>query len=108
MAEELGITIARRSFFRRDDESQTPVVEVEVCAPLPSPHLAREHMCSFRIKSGGLMRTETVFGIDELQALQLALGYLRAKLQKINQASGSQLRWLGDENSDLGIRLPEF
>jgi hypothetical protein len=44
----------------------------------------------------------------ELQALQLALGYLRAKLQQINEASGAQLRWLGDENGDLGIRLPDF
>jgi len=108
MAEELGPTIARRSFFRAGDESRTPVVEVEVCVPLPSPHMAGEWMCSFRIKAEGSVRNEVVFGIDELQALQLALAYLRAKLRQINEASGSQLRWLGDENGDLGIRLPEL
>jgi hypothetical protein len=39
MAEELGPTIASRSFFGAGDESETPVVKVEVCKPLPSPHL---------------------------------------------------------------------
>jgi hypothetical protein len=108
MPDEFGATIARRKFFRADDESRASVVEVEVCKPLPSPHLPDEYMCSFRIRSEGETDTQTVFGIDELQALQLALGYLKAKLQHMNEAAGSQLRWLGDETGDLGIRLPDL
>ena len=60
-------------------------------------------MCSFRIRSGESEKIETVFGIDELQALQL-----KVKLQRLNEASDQQLRWIGDEDGDLGIRLPEF
>lgn len=108
MNDESGTTIARRSFFFVNDERQTAVVEVDICKPLPSPHRTEEYMCSFRIRSEGSVKTETVFGVDELQALQLALAYLKAKLQEVNEASGSRLRWLGDEKGDLGIGLPEF
>ncbi len=108
MDNELGTTIARRGYFRAGDESRTPVIDVEVGKPVPSPHMAGEFMCSFRIRSGEPEKIETVFGIDELQALQLALGYLKVKLQRLNEASDLQLRWIGDEDGDLGIRLPEF
>ena len=64
-------------------------------------------MCSFRLKSAEVDVVETVYGIDELQALQLALGYLAAKLQTLRK-SGLQLRWVGGDDGDLGIRIPTF
>lgn len=108
MDKKLGTVIARRSYFRASDESQTPIVQVEIGKPEPSPHMAQEFMCSFQIGSGGSGKIEIVFGIDELQALQLALGQLKFRLQRLNETIGLQLRWIGDENGDLGIRLPEF
>lgn len=108
MVQELGTIIARRAYFGAKTEDAPPVVEVEIGKPLPSPHAADEFMCSFRIRSDGTDRTETVFGIDELQALQLALGYLKAKLRKLSEASYPNLHWVGDQGADFGIRIPEL
>jgi hypothetical protein len=106
MNEELATSIARRAYFKASDKSRTPAVEIEIMKPQQSPHLDGEYMCSFRIKSKDSEITEAVFGIDELQALQLALAYVKAKLERINNASGLLLRWVGDETGDLGIKLP--
>ena len=108
MIDEPGKTIARRSFYQVGDEAKTPIVQVEICTPSPSPHLAGEFMCSYRISSKGATKTETFYGVDELQALQLALADLKAKLERLNKASGYQFRWLEVESSDLGLRVPEF
>ena len=108
MKHELGSVIARRAYFDVGDMNRTSIVEVEIAAPVKSPHADHEFMCSFRIKSPGSEVTETVYGIDELQALQLALGYVEAKLRRLNTLSGLSLRWAGDEEGDLGIRIPTF
>lgn len=65
-------------------------------------------MCSYRVNSENATKTEIVYGIDELQALQLALADLKATLDRLNKASGYQFRWLEDESTDLGMRIPDF
>ena len=65
-------------------------------------------MCSFRVKSPISDRTETVYGVDALQALLLALGYLEAILQRLDSSSGLSLCWVGGEALDFGIRIPKF
>jgi hypothetical protein len=83
-------------------------VEVELFAPMQSPHREEEFMCSFCIKSLQGEEFKTTFGIDELQALQLALGHIQARLQVLNESSRLQLRWAGDDRGDLGIRIPVY
>jgi hypothetical protein len=102
MREELGVVIARRSYFGAADQTK---VEVELCAPVPSPHAPDEFMCSFRIRICDSEKSRTVFGIDELQVLQLALGQIHGELLRLNEKRGLQLRWVGDEQGDLGIRI---
>ncbi len=65
-------------------------------------------MCSFRVKSPTSDRMETVYGIDALQALLLALAYLEAILQRLDSSSGLLLCWVGGEPQDFGIRIPKF
>ena len=108
MKPELGPVIARRRYFDARDVSGAAVVEVEIAAPAKSPHAEDEFMCSFRVKSPTSDRTETVYGIDALQALLLALGYLEAILYRLDRSSGLSLRWVGGEAEDLGIRVPQF
>lgn len=76
MNHQLGIVIARRHYFDAEGEGKTPIVEVEMGIPQPSPHAPDEFMCSFLIRTKAGDKIETVYGIDELQALQLALGHL--------------------------------
>ncbi len=107
MRHEIGTVIARRHYFHSLD-SATPFAEVEIGAPTKSPEADGEYMCSYRLRSSAAERAETVYGIDELQALQLALGDVEAKLRGIEQSAGVRLRWLGGQEGDLGIRIPSF
>jgi hypothetical protein len=106
--QQLETVMARRQYFDANDEGKTPIVEVEIGIPLPSPHAPNEFMCSFRIRTAGEGKIETVYGVDELQALQLALGYLAATLRRLSGTLGMKLHWIGDENGDLGIGIPSF
>ena len=108
MKPELGPVIASRRYFSARDVSPGVVVEVEIAAPAKSPHAEDEFGCSFRVKSPAWDRTETVYGIDALQALLLALGYLEAILHRLDISSDSLLRWVGGEPHDFGIRIPKF
>jgi hypothetical protein len=108
MKHELGTVIARRDYFSARNESATPIVELEIGMPAKSPHADDEYMCSFRLKAPGSERTETVYGMDELQALQLALGYAEAKLKALSSSADLHLHWVGGKDGDLGIRIPAF
>jgi hypothetical protein len=108
MQPELGLLIARRNYFSTHDVSRATIVEVEIAAPAKSPHAEDEFMCSFRLKSPISDRTETVYGVDALQALLLALGYLEAILHRLQSSSGLSLSWVGGEAQDFGIRIPKF
>jgi hypothetical protein len=108
MKQELGTVIARRKYFSVGDKSRSAVLEVEIGIPARSPSADNEFMCSFRIRFGGSERTETVYGIDEMQVLQLALGYLQATLRGLENSSDLALSWAGEETGGLGIRIPNF
>lgn len=105
---EFGTVIARRSYFSSSDQSAKPTVEVEIGTPVSSLANEGEFSCSFRIRSADAELTETVYGADALQALQLVLGYLKLKLQMLGRDSGKPLRWMEGEASDLGINIPDF
>jgi hypothetical protein len=62
-------------------------------------------MCSFRIISPGSDEVKTAFGLDEFQALQLALRNIHVRLRILNDASKLQLMWIGDEHGDLGMLI---
>ena len=108
MKQKLDSVIARRRYMCGLDDNRTQFVEVEVSAPRKSLEADEEFQCSFRVAWPGSEHTETVYGIDELQALQLALGYLEGTLRNLSRSSGLALRWAGGEGGDFGIRIPQF
>ncbi len=108
MKPESPPVIARRSYFSAPDVERVKVVEIEIFAPTKSPHREDEFMCSFRVKSPISDRTETVYGIDPLQAVLLALGYLEFILHSVESTSGMSLAWDGGAHQDFGIRIPKF
>ena len=103
MTEKVGKLIARRVYSSAVNAAAK--IEVELFAPLPSPHRQDESMCSFRIISPESDEVKTTFGLDEFQALQLALRSIHVRLRILNEASGLQLRWIGDEHGDLGMLI---
>jgi hypothetical protein len=106
MKHELGTVIARREYFSARNQSSTPFVIVEIGAPAKSPYADGEYMCSLRIRSSRAEHDQTIYGIDELQALQLALGHVEAHLRRLSSSEGLSLHWVGGEEGDLGIRIP--
>lgn len=108
MKPELGPVIAYRKYFSRRDASRATLIEVEIAAPAESPHREDEFMCSFRVKWSTSDRVETVYGIDTLQALLLALGYLETILRGLESSLDLSLCWTGGEAQDFGIRIPNF
>ena len=100
--------VACRKYFRVGDVGPVPVVEVEIEPPVRSPHHEDEFMCSFHVKSAEAERNETVYGVDGLQAILLALGYLEAILSRLESSLGFRLNWAGGEAGDFGIRIPTF
>jgi hypothetical protein len=108
MKHELGTVIARRDYFSAERQNSAPSVVVEIGAPAKSPHADGEYMCSFRIKSSRSEHSQTIYGIDELQALQLALGHAEAHLRRLSSSEGLDLHWVGGVEGDLGIRIPEY
>jgi|GEM_PF-4498589 len=108
MKHELGTIIARRDYFSAGTEGSTPVAAIEIDAPAKSSAADGEYMCSFRIESFGSERCQTIYGVDELQALQLALGQVEAELLRLSSSKGLGLHWVGGEDGDLGIRIPDY
>ncbi len=105
---ELGTIIASRKYHAVGGKAPGLVVEVQIGKPTKAPRAEGDFLCRFRLRSSGQDCIETVYGVDELQALQLALGYLEAKLKMLVKSSGAQLRWEGGEAGDLGIIIPNF
>jgi hypothetical protein len=108
MRTETSVVIATRSYFNAGNHDSSPLVHIEINSPTPSPHQSGEYQCSFIVRSPDSTRTETVYGIDPLQALLLALGYAEAELRRLSLTSSLQLRWMGGEDGDFGIRIPGF
>jgi len=108
MKHKFGPVIAYRRYFVSGDADGATLVEVAVAAPVKSPHREDEFMCSFRVRSPASEQIETVYGIDALQALLLALGQIEASLHSIDRSSVPALRWVGGDAHDFGIRIPSF
>jgi len=103
---DIGSVIATRAYFSARNAGGAPVVTVQIGAPIKSSKAEDEFMCSFRLISPGVEQTQTIYGIDELQALQLALAHVDAHLRRIDKGMG--LHWIGGSEGDLGIRIPDY
>jgi hypothetical protein len=73
--------------------------EVKVRFGKPVPHPKGDWMCPFQITGAGDGCTEEIFGIDAVQALQLAMFAAGAKLERIRE--NVKLSFLDDD--DLGF-----
>ena len=108
MNKTIDVIIARRSYFEVGGKNESPVLQAELGAPVLSRSEPEEYMCSFRITSSESEHIETAYGIDELQALQLALRGLKVSLQLFSDSSRNGIRWAGSKIADIGIGLPDL
>jgi hypothetical protein len=88
-----GPIVAERFF---ESGGRAKAVRVRIRKPRRDPK-TRDHWCSFEVSGGGEARGFKVWGVDSLQALQLAI---RAAGELLRE-EGRGLTWCGD--SDLGF-----
>lgn len=93
--------VANPIVFRSYAVAGEPDREVVLIIGKPRPSLG-DWACSVLIVGLPKERRRRIYGVDPLQALQLALIYARRKLD----ASGLPLTSFGSEPGDVGIPLP--
>lgn len=84
---------------RRTGESRA--VTVRIGQPRPDPEPGGDWACATQIEGLGDDAVTDAYGVDSMQALQLAMQLLAIRLK--NDAPELQLTWLGA--NDLGFRL---
>lgn len=63
--------------------------------------------CPYRIPNVGLDRILYAAGVDEVQALILALSMIGAKLYTSDEYIAGRLSWVAGQEGDLGFPVPE-
>lgn len=98
--DSIGEIIASRKLFMKDE----PQKEIQVLIGKPALYMgSSDYYCPIQIKGIGDERVEYAVGIDSVQALLLSLKRLEFILIRLNDETGGQLRWEGDEKGNLGF-----
>jgi hypothetical protein len=97
---ELGEVIATRT-LDVIDTSGRPLGTMTVSIGRPRQEPTGEWLCPYQIGSG---RPFGALGLDAVQALELAMRVIGARLALTPEAHEGRLRWVGE--MDLGFPLP--
>jgi hypothetical protein len=101
---QLGRIVAERVFELRTSAGVRSVT-VRIGQPIPDPHPDGDWVCpvTFRGAPRGHLPlgVRPVCGVDALQALVLALGYIQRELTGLQRQPKVTLTWL--ESDDLGL-----
>ena len=98
--------MATRRLFLANKTSCSILVKMGKPQPLPDA-LGDDQYCPFQITGIGGERVKYAAGVDEFQSIELALKMIGAELATLNREHDGQLRWQGDEHSNLGFPIPE-
>lgn len=100
---DLGTVIATRVITGRKDTEQRYLVKLGIPKQMPG---FSDYYCPVQIEGAFDDEISYSCGIDAVQAIQLAMKFLGGRLDRLNQESGGNLRWEGDEAGNLGFPLP--
>jgi len=100
ISNKLTDVIATRKLYFLDDQKKE--IAVLIGRPQRQPD-SSDYYCSFQVLGLGDEKARRAIGIDEVQALQLAMKMIGAYLDRLNKDSGGKLKWEGDETGDVGF-----
>jgi len=101
MSRWLGTPVAERKLERRGDAKRAAGFRIGK----PRPAREADYECRYEVFGFGSPRRMRVFGIDEVQALSLALEAVRAELQRL----GTEAIWLeGPAYRGLPMTVPTY
>jgi len=84
--------------------------EKEVVVKVGKPRVADEngnYYCPFQIVGLGRDKINYAMGIDAVQAMLLGLSKIGIILYASEEWKEGRLRWIGDEQGDLGFPVPD-
>ncbi|HEV8456272.1 MAG TPA: hypothetical protein VGQ69_12890 [Gemmatimonadales bacterium] len=89
--------IARRELAALSRDGERRSVEVRLGKPVPSGRQGGEWACPMQIVGLGPERIKEAFGVDSVQAIQLALRLATIDLHSLASSNAVRLEWLGGE-----------
>ncbi len=98
--------IARRELILAADDMERRI-HVLFARPRKDPRLGQDYICEWQAPELTAGRTYTAYGIDEVQALELALQMAGMTLQTCQEAREGRLFWLERGQLDLGFPKPQ-
>jgi hypothetical protein len=94
--------IARRELILVADDVDRPT-HVLFARPRKDPRPGGDYMCEWQAPELSAGRIYAAYGVDEVQALELALQMAGITLQTCREAREGRLFWLERGHSDLGF-----
>jgi hypothetical protein len=101
----IGQIIAERELSVTNDEGRDTVLVVKIGIPQKFPD-SSDYYVPYQIDGMGSETVRYAGGIDAVQALQGAMILIGADLYALNETLNRRLRWIGDEEGDLGFPMP--
>ena len=99
---DIGEVIATRRYFVTGSQDNQAKIVVQIGKPQPFPN-AVDFFCPVQVTAPGINKLSYGAGVDEVQALQLALKLIASELEILNKEYQGTLRWIGNEGGDLGF-----
>ncbi|MCA9429461.1 MAG: hypothetical protein KC940_03025, partial [Candidatus Omnitrophica bacterium] len=99
---EIGTIIAERQFTLSDNPDRI------ITARMGMPKVFSDngdYCCPIQVLGAGNDRVLEVGGVDAVQAIDLALKALGARLWSMQKESGGKIVWLDEGNWDLGLPM---
>src|SRR5215203_2965159 len=99
----LSDIIARRELMLVAADGGERQVSVLFARPRKDPRFGRDYICEWQASALAAGHIHTVYGVDEVQALELALCKAGITLQTSREAHEGRLFWLERGQTDLGF-----
>ena len=87
--DNIGEVIATRQLCLMDESNRE--ISVKIGKPQLSEH--NDYFCPIQVTGIGEERVHGVYGVDSVQALELAMRYLGSELQRLNTQHQGRIRW---------------
>ena len=104
---EISQVVAERLLYLDGEPGTRIRVLVGRPQTLPGPSNNNVVLCPYQILGVGDEKVRSAGGVDEIQALQLAMEMIGSELYfKLNRKYGGKLRWEAGKQGDLGFPVP--
>jgi hypothetical protein len=100
---DIGEIIATRKLRLLGEKEREVTVLIGKPKQLPD---SESYYCPLQIAGIGSEKILCAYGVDAVQAIQLAMEQIGIRLYASKEAKAGQLRWLSEEEDDLGFPVP--